>query len=109
MSAVRRRRADRQDRPAEPLPASAVPIEEAARPLIAVALYARAGSPGTFLGPLVIGTETNKALMAYEVHRRFFLAKILHQPHRLIWPATSVHPSGGTNIVHSPHRSPSCG
>jgi hypothetical protein len=28
MSAVPRRRADRQDRPAEPLPASAVPIEE---------------------------------------------------------------------------------
>ena len=40
MSAVRRQRADRQDRPAEPLPASAVPIEEAARPLIAAALYA---------------------------------------------------------------------
>src|SRR6516165_8209320 len=31
MSAVRRRRADRQDRPAEPLPASAMPIEEAGR------------------------------------------------------------------------------
>jgi hypothetical protein len=44
MSAVPRRRADRQDRPAEPLPASAVPIEEAARPLIAVALYVAGSS-----------------------------------------------------------------
>ena len=40
-----------------------------------------------FPGPLVVGTQTNKGdgpLMAYEVYRRFFLAKILHQPHRLI-------------------------